>query len=520
MSQKALARNISVMSIAVFLSRILGLVRDQVMAYFFGTTYLNDAFNVAYNIPNLLRRLFGEGALSASFVPIYNEIGIKEGKKSQIDFALNVLSILTLLLSALTILGISFAPYIVRALYPGLAPETTIKAIMLSRIIFPYLFFIGMSSTFIAVLNSHDYFFMTGLSSAMLNIGMISTVIIPHLMKGFTNEELIVWAGWGVFIGGVFQTIINLPYLKRVGYRFKIVLSFSGEAMRSLWQRFIPSMIGIGIREINLIADSLMASFLPIGSITALGFGNRLMQLPLGIFAISAGTAVLPLYSRYVTEQKYEDLSKSLNFASVSLICIILPITLLIGLLGRDFVTILFQHGAFGAKATLMTYQALLFYSLGLIFYSLNQTVTPLFYANKDTRTPVKIAAWMVGLNISLNFVLMQFIQHRGLALSTSITALVNYLVLLYYLRKKLPQVKMGNLLPNAGKALAICITIFIPLFFINRGIALEGKLPLIIKDAIFAIVVFGLFFTLGTLLKIDYLPQIRKQLWSKLLRR
>ncbi|MCK9583942.1 MAG: murein biosynthesis integral membrane protein MurJ, partial [Candidatus Cloacimonetes bacterium] len=163
MSQRRLASNISVMSIAILISRILGLVRDTVMAFFFGGGYLNDAFNVAYNIPNLLRRLFGEGALSTAFVPIYNEIGIKKDKAAQIDFALNVLSILTLFLLVLTAIGIAFAPWIVRALYPGLAENTTLVAIKLTRIIFPYLFFIGLSSSFIAILNSHEYFFMTGL---------------------------------------------------------------------------------------------------------------------------------------------------------------------------------------------------------------------------------------------------------------------------------------------------------------------------------------------------------------------
>ncbi|MDX9828578.1 MAG: lipid II flippase MurJ, partial [Spirochaetia bacterium] len=154
MSEKKLAKNISVMSIAVLLSRILGLVRDQVMAFFFGGGYLNDAFNIAYNIPNLLRRLFGEGALSTAFVPIYNDIGYKKDRQHQIDFALNMLSVLTLFLLILTVIGIAFAPLIVKLLYPGLNPASTVVAIKLTRIIFPYLFFIGLSSTFIAILNS------------------------------------------------------------------------------------------------------------------------------------------------------------------------------------------------------------------------------------------------------------------------------------------------------------------------------------------------------------------------------
>jgi len=520
MTQRKLAKNIGVMSIAVFLSRILGLVRDQVMAYFFGTTYLNDAFNVAYNLPNLLRRLFGEGALSAAFVPLYNEIGIKRGKAEQIKFALNVLSIITLLLTILTFIGIVLAPLIVKLLYPGLPQQTVLVAIKLSRIMFPYLFFIGLSSTFIAILNSHDYFFMTGLSSALLNIGMVLTIVLPVSIYSLTHEQLVVWAGWGVFVGGFLQTIINLPFLKKIGYNFTIVLKFSGEAITSLWKRFIPAMIGIGVREINLITDALMASFLPIGSITALGFGNRLMQLPLGIFGIATGTAVLPLYSKYITDRKWRELSESLKFATVSLAAIMLPTTVIICALGNDFVKILFQRGIFDAHATLMTYQALFFYSLGLIFFSLNQTITPLFYANKDTKTPVKIAAYMVGLNIVLNFTLMQFIQHRGLALATSITAMVNYLVLLSLIKKSMPEVVFTGILSQMTKIVTISIFLYGILYFSNTYFPVGGLLLLIIKDVILALGIYILFFVLASVWRVDYIDSIRKSLWSRLLRK
>jgi putative peptidoglycan lipid II flippase len=517
MSQKKLAKNISIMSVAIFLSRILGLVRDQVMAYFFGAGLLNDAFNVAYNIPNLLRRLFGEGALSTAFVPIYNEIGIKKGKEGQIDFALNLLSILTLFLAVLTLFGIALAPLIVKLLYPGLNPATTEIAIRLTRIIFPYLFFIGMSSTFIAVLNSHDYFFMTGLSSALLNIGMVSTIIIPYKVFGIVGEPLIMWAGWGVIVGGALQTAINLPYLRKVGYKWKLYLSFSSEAITQLWRRFIPSMIGIGIREINLIADSLMASFLPIGSITALGFGNRLMQLPLGIFAISAGTAVLPMYSRHVTNREFGELSQAMRFTALSLAYIMLPVTTLILALGNDFVSILFQSGA---KASIMTNQALVFYSLGLVFYSLNQTVTPLFYANKDTRTPMKIAAAMVALNISLNIVLMQFIQHRGLALSTSVTAMVNYIVLVTMIKRKLPDISFSGVLPNLLKTALICIAIFFGIIYAKQLIPVQGRWGLLTRAGILSLSSFVLFYLLGLILHLDYLAATGRNLCTRLRRR
>ena len=516
MSQNKLVRNISMMSIAVFISRIFGLVRDIVMANFFGATFLNDAFIVAYKIPNLLRLLFGEGALSTAFVPLYNEIGIKEGKERQMNFALQVISILCFFLIILSFLGMLLAPYIVRLLYPGLQPQNMHIAIDLTRIMLPYLFFIGLSSTLIAILNSHDYFFMTGLSSALLNVGMISTILIPWFIFKPEGVRLIYWAAWGVFIGGLLQTLVNFPYLKKIGYRFKIILSFKGQALEAMWKRFIPSMIGIGIREINLIADSLMASFLAVGSITALEYGNRLMQLPLGIFAISTGTALLPLYSRCVTNQDYDGLTQSLKFSAISLAYVMLPVTMLIFLLKQDFVYLIFQRGAFDVRASLMTQQALLYYSLGLLFFSLNQTVTPLFYAAKDTKTPVKIAAVMVALNIVMNFILMQFIGHRGLALSTSITALVNYIVLQWQIRKRLPQVKFGGIWINIIKTALLCAVIYVPLYFWASNWSVEDKLFTLIKGATLSLIAFVAFYLLGRLIKLPYLDEFWQNLWRR----
>ncbi len=516
MTNRKLARNIGVMSIGVSLSRVLGLIRDQVMAYFFGTTIFNDAFNVGYNIPNLLRRLFGEGALSTAFVPIYAEIGEKDSPEAQQSFALNLLSILSLILLVITLLGVALAPLIVRLLYPGLASETSLMAIKLTRIMFPYLFFIGLSSTMIAVLNSHDYFFMTGLSSALLNIAMILFLIIPSSVFGLGGERLLMWSAWGVIVGGLLQTLVNFPFLKKIGYRWKLYLDFTTDAMRMLWKRFIPSMIGIGVREINLIADSLMASFLPIGSITALGFGNRLMQLPLGIFAISAGTAVLPLYSRCVSRGEYGELSENMRFTTLTMAYLMLPITTLIIALGDDFVSILFQSGAFDSRAALMTSQALIYYSLGLFFYSMNQTLTPLFYANKDTSTPVKLASAMVAINITLNFILMQFMAHRGLALSTSITSVINFVLLISLIKRKMPGISLKGFTLPALKTIAICTFIYLFAWQGTIWFPVQGRLPLLGRDAIIVAGCFIIFYALGRLWHLDYLTDFSKKLWQR----
>jgi putative peptidoglycan lipid II flippase len=516
MSTKKLARNVGMMSIAVFFSRIFGLVRDQVMAYYFGTTFMNDAFNVSFNIVNLLRRLFGEGALSAAFVPIYNEIGIKENRKAQIRFALNVLSILTSILLFLTILGMTLAPLIIKIISPGLPHQTSELAVHLCRIIFPYLFFIGLSSTMIAILNSHDYFFMTGLSSALWNIGMIATILIPLWIGPVPRSELIYHAAWGVVLGGFLQTIVNFPYLKRIGYNLHIIIKFSGEALSTMWKRFIPAMIGIGIREINLYADIFMASFLPVGSISALSFGNRLMQLPLGIFAIATGTAVLPLFSRYTTEKNWEGLSDSLRFASISLAYIMLPVTAIIVALGQDFVHILFRMGQFDQHASIMTYKALAAYSLGLLFFSLNQTLTPVFYANKDTKTPVRVAAWMAGLNITLNFILMQFLYHMGLALATSITAIVNYIIMMRLMKKQLPEIRYTDIWNNIAKIGALSVIIMFMLLVINHYFSYENRMFLLVKDIIATVISFAFFAFGANALKVAYSEEIRNNIWQR----
>ncbi|NLN85724.1 MAG: murein biosynthesis integral membrane protein MurJ [Candidatus Cloacimonetes bacterium] len=520
MTENKLIKNISMMSVAIFMSRVLGLVRDQLMAFCFGTTFLNDAFVVGYKIPNLLRSLFGEGALSASFVPIYNEIGIKESKQRQINFALQVLGILTLFLLILTVIGIVAAPWIVRLLYPGLAPKTSQLAIILTRIMFPYLLWIGLSSTLIAILNSHDKFFITGLSSGLLNLGMIFSMVVPRFVFGLEGVALVKWAAWGVFAGGALQTLINFPYLKQLGYPLKLFVRFGGEALKTMWTRFLPSLIGVGIREINLVADSLMASFLAVGSISALEYGYRLFQFPLGMFAVSTGMVLLPTYSKLMTHGDWEGLSKNLRLAAVNLTYIMLPVTTLIIALGGEAVRLVFERGAFDAQASLWTTQALIFYSLGLIFFSFNQALTPLFFANKDTRTPVRIAAAMVALNIVLNFILMQFMQHRGLAFATSITAMVNFVLQFYLIRKKMPKVNFAGILPNILKTLAICAVMLCVLLKVEPLVPARGIWQLGAKLAVFGVASLLFFYGAGILLKLDYLSEAASQLCKKFRRK
>lgn len=518
-SQKKLLKNTGIMSIAVFFSRILGLVRDQVMAAYFGVSFVNDAFNVGYNIPNLLRRLFGEGALSAAFVPLYNEFGIKRGKRYQILFALNLLSVVSAILLILTVLGILFSPLIVKLIYPGLSSETSDLAINLSRILFPYLFFIGLSSTMIAILNSHNKFFITGLSSALLNLAWIGMIFIGALFND-DPEQLVYFASLGILLGGFLQTVINFPFLKKIGYSFKIIIKLQSTAMKTLWKRFIPGMIGLGIREINLLMDALIASFLPGGSISALGFGNRLMQLPLGIFGISAGTAVLPSFSRSLINKDWEELSNTLRFSILFMLYIMLPVTAFICGGAYEVVVLLFKRGVFGDKAVLMTVQALICYSLGLCFYGLNQTITPVFYASKDTKTPMIIALFMCITNIVLNVILMLPLKHAGLALATSITAMIQFVIMIRVLLKRFPEIKLKGIIRNTIKIMIISIILFYIIRIISHFWISSSFVLLAVKVLSMGFIWLFFFFGLGLLFKLEYWDIFYQRLCKKIMRK
>ncbi len=518
MSRKKLAQKIGSMSTAVFLSRILGLVRDIITTAFFGTSYVADAFQVAFQIPNLLRKLFGEGALSAAFIPLYSEIGVKRSRKEQIKFGINVLSILTTFLMLLSIIGIVFSPIIVKFLAPGFDQQTYNLTLHLIRIIFPYLFFIGLSSTLISILNAHDYFFIPGLSSAFLNIAMIGALGIFVLLKPDSSieEQATIWS-IGVVLGGFLQTVVNFPLLKKVGYGFKINMNLKGDDIAAVWRKFLPGVAGLAIRQVNLAFDLILASLLATGSIAALNYGNRLMQFPLGIFGVATGVAVLPLFSRLIAEKKWEELVDNLNFSMLSLAFIMLPIIAIIAALGKDMIYLLFMRGAFNENSLQMTYIAFLCYASGLLFYSWNRLLIPIFYANKDTKTPVKISAIVISLNIILDYVLMQFIGHAGLALATSISALVHYFILISILKKKLPVINIKNQAKNLTKITFLSLIIWLSIIYLSRFIPQQSHLFAALRLVVFGILgiiimVFG-----AQVLDIENSKVLGKLIWKKL---
>ncbi|MCD4817299.1 MAG: murein biosynthesis integral membrane protein MurJ [Candidatus Cloacimonetes bacterium] len=512
MSKKKLAGQIGLTSVAILISRILGLVRDIVLMNFFGTTYVSDAFQAGFKIPNLLRKLFGEGALSAVFIPIYNEIGTKKSKKEQIDFGLNILSILSFFLLLLSILGMILTPLLVKLITPGFDEKTYVLTVKLTRVIFPYLFLIGFSSTLISILNSHEKFFIPGLSSAFLNIGMILAPITCVLFFAeSTLEDRALALSFGVITGGILQTVVNFPILKQIGYRFKIILNLKSDYLKIVWQKFLPGVLGLAIRQVNLLVDTILASFLIVGSITALTMGNRLMQLPLGVFGISASIAVLPLFSKFVANDEWDKLNEHLNFSMVSLSLIMIPITAILIGLGKEFLQILFLRGQFDQNSLEMTYLALVYYTLGITFYSMNRLIIPVFYATKDTKTPVKISALIVVINIALNIIFMSFMQHAGLALATSVSAMIQFFILIKILKNRFSDIKL-DFLNDLIKMIFLSVIIFLIIYFGKKNISLNTIFNIFLYCSVSVIIyVFG-----ANFLKISSSDKIIKNIWKR----
>ncbi len=516
MSHRELAKNTLFMTIAVFFSRILGLLRDLIFAGFFGTSYIADAFNLAFILPNLLRRLFGEGALSAAFIPLYNEIGIKRGKKDQIHYGIQVVSVLSIFLVILSLIGTLLAPLIVRIFAPGFDEQTAQLTVKLARIMFPYLFLVGVSSTLIAILNSHGHFFIPGLSSAFFNIGMIATLGLYALLKPSDMNVYAVVLSYGVLLGGVLQTVVNFPQLKRHGYRIQLSVKGNTEAMGQLWNRFLPGVVGIAILQINLVVDRMLASYLPEGSISSLTYAYRLMQLPLGMFGVAAGTAAIPEFSRLIVKKEWPELSSKIRFASLSMVFLMIPVTAFIAASGQDIIRVIFMRGAFDAHALAMTTPALVMYSAGLVFFSVNRILVPVFHAHGNTRTPVIISGIATASNIVLNLILMQFLAHVGLALATSLSAVVQTAILIILIKKKYPYIHSRSIVKESFYIMILGVLVYaakVPVALLITGNDwLHGAIRLALHIALSIVIILPGLRLMG--LHLDF--KRRKLTWKK----
>ncbi len=435
---KQLAKTAGIISLFTMISRVFGYVRDGVGGALLGAGLANDAYLAAFRIPNLLRDLFAEGALSSAFIPTFTKTMVDEGQARAWQLVSIVINAVMLVMLGLVILGEAGAPVIVSVIVPGFAdnPEKFRLTIHLTRILIPFLSFISLAAVLMGILNSKERFAIPAFAPVMLNLTMIAFGIFICPFFGQRPEQQVIGWAWGAMIGGSMQMLIQLPAVLKQGYRWRPLIKWNDPGLKKIIRLMGPAVLGLSVTQINLFINTVIASFLPQGSVTYLYYGNRLMQLPLGVFGVAIATALLPVTSKHIAQGQHDQLVKSLSFGFRLLFMIIVPAAVGIIVLAEPINRLLFQYGRFSPEAVSAVAQASIYYSLGLLAFAGVKVVVPTFYALNNAKIPVIAAVVAVVVNIGLNLLLMQSMGYKGLALATSVAAFVNFTILIIMLHR------------------------------------------------------------------------------------
>ncbi len=441
------------------ISRISGLVRDVVFAGLIGAgaTAAADAFYTAFRIPNFLRRIFGEGALSQAFVPVFAEYRTRADAAETRAFVDQLTGVLGVILFLVTLIGVIAAPILVMVLAPGFLtdPHKYDLTVQMLRIIFPYLLFVSLVALSAGVLNTYGRFGAASFTPVLLNLSLIGAALwlAPRL------DEPVVGLAWGVFIAGVVQLVFQLPFLRGIGMLPRPRVSLGHAGVRKVGRLMLPAIFGVSVAQINLLVNTFLASFLVTGSVSWLYYSDRLMEFPLGVFAIALATVILPSLSRKHARQSTEEFSHLLDWALRWVAIIGIPASIALIVLAVPLLTTLFQYGKFSAHDVLMSAQALMAFALGLLGFTLVKVLAPGFYARQDTKTPVRAGTISVTTNIILSLVLVYPLKHVGLAAAVSLAAFVNAGLLFLALRRErvyLPLPGWGGFLTKVTAGAAI----------------------------------------------------------------
>lgn len=435
-------------SLATFLSRILGYIKDMILAKYFGATGLSDVFFVAFRIPNLLRELFAEGSMSSAVIPVLKESQIKKGEDEAREIAKSLFTAIILIVGGITLLGIIFSPFIVKIIAPGFIsnPQKFELTVLLTKIMFPFLLFISLASLTMGVLNTNNIFFIPALAPCFLNISVI--LLVVGFSSFFFNP--IISVAVGVTLGGILQWLIQTPAYYKAGYRFGFARFHP--ALKKIAILVIPTTLSLTVNQINIFVSTIIASFLSEGSVTYLYYSMRLIQLPIGIFGVAVGMAVLPALSQHVAEGKIDLLKEDFSFSIRLLFFLVIPSMFGLIMLKEPVVNTLFQRGAFDLNATLNTAQALLFYSFGIWATVGSRTITATFYSFQDTKTPVICATAGMFTNVTVSLLLMNLMKHNGIALAYSTAATVQFILLSIFLTRKIPEISFRPIAISAIK--------------------------------------------------------------------
>lgn len=451
-----IARSAGAVSIAVMCSRVLGLIREQVFAGMFGAGYAIDAFVVAFRIPNLLRDLFAEGALSAAFVTVFTDYSTNRGPEATWRLAGNVLMFFALLISVLTLIGVYWAEPIVNLLAPdfqSIAGKTELT-VKLTQIMFPFLLFVSLAAVVMGILNTKGKFFIPALSSTFFNLGSIVggltlAWIFPHF-----GQPAIAGMAWGTLIGGALQLLMQIPTLFKVGFQFRFSCNPLDPGLRRILLLMLPATIGLSATQINIFINTNFAASCVEGSVSWLNYAFRLVQLPIGVFGVALSIAVMPVLAKQAAEKDLTSLKQTFISSLILVFTLAVPATAGLMMLAEPIIRLIFEHGAFTASDTLQTADALSYYAIGLFAYSAIKVMVPVFFAINNTRYPVIGSFLGVAVNILIINLVIDFLQHRGIALSTSCAMILNFLFLGIVLHRKLSGYPLGYILKGLAKIL------------------------------------------------------------------
>jgi putative peptidoglycan lipid II flippase len=462
---KSVARSAGIVSIAVMGSRLMGLVREMVFANYFGAGFLYDAYQVAFTIPNTLRDLFAEGALSAAFVKTFTDFQLKRSEEEAWRLAAVVMNALIVVLSAITLLGIALSPWIVGLIAPGFGAEKAALTTTMTRVMFPFILLVALAAVAMGVLNTKGKFGVPASASTAFNIvSIVVGLAAAYYLSGgawaksddrnaipeLSAQWAIVGMAIGTLIGGAAQFLLQVPSLFKVGFRFSPILSFTDPGVRQVMRLMAPAILGTSAVQINVFINTFFVSGIE-GGRSWLSYSFRLMQFPIGVFGVAIGTAAIPTLSRFAAQNDFKKFRETIS-SSISLVFLLtLPSACGLIVLGEPIIRLIYERGEFTAADTTMTAWALTGYTVGLTGYAAIKILSPAFYALDDAKTPMIISLCSIAVNAVASYffreALMPFgFGHVGVALATSSVALVNFFALVLLMRNRISGIEGGKI--------------------------------------------------------------------------
>ena len=468
-----LVKSAGLISLATIISRILGLVRETILAALF-TRFQTDAFYAAFRIPNLLRDLFAEGAMSAAFVPTFTRILQRQGPQAAWHLASLVINFLVIVLGLIVLLGILNAPWIVDTVAGGFKdePGKSELTVLLTRIMLPFLLLVAMAAVAMGMLNCHGKFFIPALAPAVFNLGSVLVALSLYWLLPDYGVDPVAGMAIGVMVGGALQVAVQIPSLFKLGFRYSPGFSINHPGLKKILMLMGPGTLGQAATQVNLLVNTILASYQQQGAITWLNFAFRVMYLPIGIFGVAIASAALPTLSAHAAHHRIQQLRDTLSSSLRLSLFFNVPASLGLICLSHPVVSLIYERGRFTAADTQETGWALIYYALGLAAYSAIKLMVPAFYALDRPRIPVLISAATLALSITANLLLIESMGYRVLALVTSLAALLNAFLLYYWLQKTAGALQSAKILTTLLKVLGASLVMALGTFYLYRWLA------------------------------------------------